>query len=430
MESDDDEYTTNMIDDIVTAGQIVIDQLVANHFSSIASQLLQPFANTKLRDVLSSKNTTACPACTNVCVTFEEILTPVTHTEDPLNGERMLFECLEPGSKDPSLLPTGLSNFSKLPSGCDMMEADALHKSGGGMKDMLDISNNTVMKLIQNALDSYVRGKDDQGNLKINDLMKKLMTSENGTALDVSLNGLAVFENSTTPFMNGLPTSLYLDTLKLQNLDTFTAFDPLGMISNHTMQIRVSLSEVNVTLGLRVVVNGNQVNNMTVSTSLQGLDIEVALLLAAQTSKVDALMLGGLLHNATDCLGQVLVGAEFTAMDINITKLGVPVVVSTGSSPGSTCLSLSFSISLSLYLSPKHKQQAQTTSNTNNKTQTTSKSNRQSRHHTNTTSTAERNSTTSRQRATSTCSKFRLQIARTTLQRQGGEYFDLESRAR
>ena len=60
---DDDEYTTAMIDDIVTAGQIVIDQLVANHFSSIASQLLQPFANTKLRDVLSSKNTTACPAC-------------------------------------------------------------------------------------------------------------------------------------------------------------------------------------------------------------------------------------------------------------------------------------------------------------------------------------------------------------------------------
>ena len=408
---DDDKYTTNMIDDIVTAGQIVIDQLVANHFSSIASQLLQPFANTKLRDVLSSKNNTACPACTNVCVTFEEILSPVTHTEDPLNGERMLFECLEPGSKDPSLLPTGLSNFSKLPSGCDMMEADALHKSGGGMKDMLDISNNTVMKLIQNALDSYVRGKDDQGNLKINDLMKKLMTSENGTALDVSLNGLAVFENSTTPLMNGLPTSLYLDTLKLQNLDTFTAFDPLGMISNHTMQIRVSLSEVNVTLGLRVVVNGNQVNNMTVSTSLQGLDIEVALLLAAQTSKVDALMLGGLLHNTTDCLGQVLVGAEFTAMDINITKLGVPVVVSTGSSPGSTC------VSFSLHVSLEHKR-------------TTTFKHRQSRHHKNTSSTAKRNSTTSRQRATSTCSKFRLQIAWTTLQRQGGEYFDLKSRAR
>jgi hypothetical protein len=211
--------------------------------------------------------------------------------------------------------------------------------------------------------------------------------------------------------MNGLPTSLYLDTLKLQNLDTFTAFDPLGMISNHTMQIRVSLSEVNVTLGLRVVVNGNQVNNMTVSTSLQGLDIEVALLLAAQTSKVDALMLGGLLHNTTDCLGQVLVGAEFTAMDINITKLGVPVVVSTGSSPGSTC------VSFSLHVSLEHKR-------------TTTFKHRQSRHHKNTSSTAKRNSTTSRQRATSTCSKFRLQIAWTTLQRQGGEYFDLKSRAR
>jgi len=328
---DDDEYTTNMIEDVVTAGQIVIDQLIANHFSSIASQLLQPFANTKLRDMLTSKNSSKCIPCKNVCVTFEEIISPVTHTEDPLNGERMLFECLEPGSKDPSLLPTGLSNFSKLPTGCDMIEAAALQKAGGGMKDMLDISNNTVMKLVQNALDSFVRGKNKDGKLKINDLMKSIMTSDNHTALDVKLNGVAIFENATTPLMNGAPTSMYLDTLKLQNLDTFTAFDPLGMISNHTMQIRVSLSEVNVTLGIRVVVNGNQVNNMTISTSLQGLDIEVALLLAAQSSKVDELMLGGLLHNFTDCVGRVLVGAEFTAMDINITSLGAPVVISTGS---------------------------------------------------------------------------------------------------
>lgn len=135
-------------------------------------------------------------------------------------------------------------------------------------------------------------------------------------------------------------TNILIDGIALQGLDTLQTFSAFRDIGNYTIENEFkwdTLSlEVNLTIDMKPSSLPNSlirssreisiVENVTISLDLYGLDVNLALFMAIDQGKLDALKLGSLLDssNILPCLLSSMVEFEVSGLNVSVADLSVP----------------------------------------------------------------------------------------------------------
>ena len=188
-------------------------------------------------------------------------------------------------------------------------------------------------------------------DLGINFFLRDLFLDENG-ALDLSLDELQAELDGAAAADDGAlldthdtltQTSVLVDAVRLQGLDTLQAFNPFVMTGKHTIGNQFvwnSLAlEIDLTLDVKpsslddsILQNANPEANLveqfTISFDFNNLNVDFALFLPINEAKFEALTLGSLLdsENILPCFVSSLEALEVAGLDVFILDITPPVM--------------------------------------------------------------------------------------------------------
>ena len=196
----------------------------------------------------------------------------------------------------------------------------------------------------ENAIFGGVQVDENTGetDLGINLFLRNSFLDENGN-MNLLLGESETFDPLIFAGHDVLTqTNILIDGVQIQGLDTlqsFTAFDDIGnyTIANEFTWEKLSL-EVNLTIDMKpsslpnsLIRSRNEiqiVENVTLNMDLTGLNVSLALFMAIDEEKFDALKIGSLLQssNILPCLLSAMEGFEVANLNVSVTDMTVPTM--------------------------------------------------------------------------------------------------------
>eukprot|EP00578_Thalassiosira_sp_NH16_P025700 CAMPEP_0181083610 /NCGR_PEP_ID=MMETSP1071-20121207/4250_1 /TAXON_ID=35127 /ORGANISM="Thalassiosira sp., Strain NH16" /LENGTH=1518 /DNA_ID=CAMNT_0023165281 /DNA_START=348 /DNA_END=4905 /DNA_ORIENTATION=- len=179
------------------------------------------------------------------------------------------------------------------------------------------------------------------GELGINTFLRDNILNENGEfVLDPSL----FFENGVVFEGHDMltETTLSLQSIKIQGIDSFKEMDLMKAIGKHTLQNKLKLDHLSIVAEMEaemkassksnsvVVMNGNNVSpiteNFTVEFSVTNIDIDASVFLGINVETLGNLELGSLLHSKDiiPCLLSAIDEAKFSGLSVTVQDMVPP----------------------------------------------------------------------------------------------------------
>eukprot|EP00940_MAST-03C_sp_MAST-3C-sp2_P000408 g408.t1 len=287
-----------------------ISGTILNLFKSSVMSLIEDEVSTLLCAELGTLGSeTVSTALGDVSALIDPYLQP-RDPSDPLAAERALD------------LPTGtnLLNFQ-----------DPQSELGALAKEAFDYAASSLSKVDTST-----------GELAINGFMRSSVLDTNGL-LAVGVKDLdALFEDGIVYSGHDMltETSITMTAVRVGGLDSFTKFEPLVAIGRATLSNAIALRRITIEIDLKidmkpsthsssVIVNPStphQIEHVTLRTALDNVELNLAILLALDQTKIDATQLGALLRTdqIAPCALATVLDAQITQMTLSVGDIEAP----------------------------------------------------------------------------------------------------------
>jgi hypothetical protein len=158
-----------------------------------------------------------------------------------------------------------------------------------------------LLQQVIGILDDSLTGPDANGKVGLNDVIKNALNSDNKIKIDVNTTLISNLTNVVT----GEAAHLDLISLELGGLDTFTKFDPIRPISNHTLATAISIENLTMTMNFMITMSDREYHDdisgsVSVDFGLNDVSFDLAVLIALIEDEFLGIKLGSLLDASID----------------------------------------------------------------------------------------------------------------------------------
>jgi hypothetical protein len=236
--------------------------------------------------------------------------------------------------------PLAAENALQAPEGVQFLD---FQDSDNVMTGWLDTALQEVDALLGTVVDDETSPNGTGRDLGVNVFLRSyLLDDDRAFVLDVA--DLPLENNGVLYEGHDMltETSVTLDRIKVFGLDTFTAFEPLVKIGQHTFQNKLAWNyitlELDVTIDMKpsskedAILEGSSdvhvVEQVKISVGVDQLDAVISILLAVDEDALGSLSLGRLLDisNLPSCLLSIVHAVELSQLDVSVVNIREPTL--------------------------------------------------------------------------------------------------------
>lgn len=204
-----------------------------------------------------------------------------------------------------------------------------------------------LLNEIISILDDTLTGPDENGNVGLNDILTGALNDDGKIVIDINATLISNLTNVAT----GEAASLDLISVELGGLNTFSRFDPIRPISNHTIGTSFSIENMSMSMNFMITMSDQEYHDdmkgsVKVDFGLGNVALDLAILAAFIEPEFLAIKLGSLLDasidpnelnqfgdaflNATKCLLYPMYKLEISSLNLTLGELVGPTTSGVG----------------------------------------------------------------------------------------------------